>query len=86
MHEHEGMQCPRASADISDKSLLHMLHMLCYVTLMYVCTSTICLKICLYGPFSTDPTNEININAFGLLYWIPKHLEELAPFILDSLL
>ena len=29
MHEHEGAQHPRASADISGKSRLHMLHMLC---------------------------------------------------------
>ena len=28
-HEHEGAQRPSASADISGKSRLHMLHMLC---------------------------------------------------------
>ena len=40
MPEHDGMQCPRASADISGKSRLHMLHT--YV--MYIVTLLAYLK------------------------------------------
>ena len=40
MHEHEGVQQPRMSTDISGKSQLHMLH------IIMLCETAVILKIC----------------------------------------